>query len=358
MPDIIETIQQLTNIPSPTGYTAEIIDFLDENLKRKGYQPERNHKGSLMVTVKGAEDQSRRFVTAHIDTLGAMVRAIKPDGRLKIDLIGGFTYHSIDGEYCTVHSAATGKDWTGTILLHQTSVHVYKDARTAERNQDNMEIRLDAEVHTAKDVSALGIGVGDFISFAPRTEITPSGYIKSRHLDDKASAAILLQFLHRIADEKLTLPYTTCFFFSNNEEIGYGGNSNMPPHTVEYLAVDMGAMGDDQQTDEYTVSICVKDGSGPYHFGLRQQLVGLCESQEIPYKLDIYPFYGSDASAAMKAGWDVRHALIGPGIDASHAYERTHRKSLEACSKLLEAYLSALMIGKLPEKQGDIEWNN
>ena len=203
MLDIIETIQQLTNIPSPTGYTAEIIGFLDENLKKKGYQPERNHKGSLMVTVKGNEDHKRRFVTAHIDTLGAMVRAIKPDGRLKIELIGGFTYHSIDGEYCTIHSAATGKEWTGTILLHQTSVHVYKDARTAERSQDNMEIRLDAEVHSAKDVASLGIGVGDFISFAPRTEITPSGYIKSRHLDDKASAAILLQFLHRIADENL-----------------------------------------------------------------------------------------------------------------------------------------------------------
>ena len=317
MLDIIETIQQLTNIPSPTGYTAEIIGFLDENLKKKGYQPERNHKGSLMVTVKGNEDHKRRFVTAHIDTLGAMVRAIKPDGRLKIELIGGFTYHSIDGEYCTIHSAATGKEWTGTILLHQTSVHVYKDARTAERSQDNMEIRLDAEVHSAKDVASLGIGVGDFISFSRESFIMWSSQM---------------------------LPYTTCFFFSNNEEIGYGGNSNMPPHTMEYLAVDMGAMGDDQQTDEYTVSICVKDGSGPYHFGLRQQLVGLCESKAIPYKLDIYPFYGSDASAAMKAGWDVRHALIGPGIDASHAYERTHRKSLDACASLLEAYLSAPMI--------------
>lgn len=344
MHNIVETIQKLTNIPSPTGYTTEIIDFIAADLRGIGLKPEKNHKGSLMVTVKGSEEQRSRFVTAHIDTLGAMVRAVKPDGRLKIDLIGGFTYHSIDGEYCTVHVASTGEKVTGTILLHQTSVHVYKDARTAERSQDNMEVRLDAEVRSAKDVEGLGIRVGDFISFETRTEVTPTGFIKSRHLDDKASAAILLDFVHRIVAEKMILPYTTCFFFSNNEEIGYGGNSNMPEHTVEYLAVDMGAMGDDQQTDEFTVSICVKDGSGPYHFGLRQQLTALCERDAIPFKLDIYPYYGSDASAAMKAGWDVRHALIGPGIDASHAYERTHEKSLEACARLVKAYLCSEMI--------------
>lgn len=346
MKNIVKTIQKLTNIPSPTGYTTEIIAFLAEELRQLGLHPEKNHKGSLMVTIKGVEDNRRRFVTAHIDTLGAMVRAVKPDGRLKIDLIGGFTYHSIDGEYCTVHLATNGEKVTGTILLHQTSVHVYKDARTAERSQDNMEVRLDAEVRSENDVAALGIRVGDFISFETRTEVTPTGFIKSRHLDDKASAAILLEFLHKIVDEEVVLPYTTCFFFSNNEEIGYGGNSNMPEHTVEYLAVDMGAMGDDQQTDEFTVSICVKDGSGPYHFGLRQQLTSLCEKAGIPFKLDIYPYYGSDASAAMKAGWDVRHALIGPGIDASHAYERTHEKSLEACSRLVEAYLCSEMLEK------------
>ena len=334
----IELTETLTNMPSPTGNTTEIISFIDSLLKEYGYQGKINRKGSLIVTVPGKDDNNHRFITAHIDTLGAMVRAIKPDGRLKLDLIGGFKYNSIEGEYCTIHTQS-GKNYTGTILMHQTSVHVYKDAGTAERNQDNMEVRIDEKTFSDKDTEKLGIQVGDFISFDPRTEITPSGFIKSRHLDDKVSAAILIQFLVNLKKEQQELPYTTHFFFSNNEEIGYGGNSNIDERVVEYLAVDMGAMGDDQQTDEYTVSICVKDASGPYHLGLRNNFVELCKKDNIPYQLDIYPFYGSDASAAMRAGADVKHGLIGAGIEASHAFERTHNDSIVATEQLVTKYL-------------------
>lgn len=334
----IEFVSDLTNIASPTGNTYEIIAYLKNILEGLGYSPQKNRKGSLMVTVKGHNHEEQRFVTAHVDTLGAMVRGIKPDGRLKLDLIGGFRFNAIEGEYCTIQTS-TGKTYTGTILMHQTSVHVYKDAGTAERNQENMEIRIDEKVTTAEETAALGIQVGDFISFNPRTEITASGFIKSRHLDDKISVAVLIKFLEKIKNEKIELPYTTHFFISTNEEIGYGGNSNISSKVVDYLAVDMGAMGDDQQTDEYTVSICVKDGSGPYHYHLRKQLTELCETNGIPYKLDIYPFYASDASAAMRAGADVRHALIGAGVESSHAYERSHIESIQATEQLVEAYL-------------------
>ena len=228
--------------------------------------------------------------------------------------------------------------------MHQTSVHVYKDASTAERNQTNMEIRLDEKVKTAEETRALGIEVGDFISFDPRTVVTETGFIKSRHLDDKVSAAILIHLLKTYKEESIELPYTTHFYFSNNEEIGYGANSSIPKQVVEYLAVDMGAMGDDQQTDEYTVSICVKDGSGPYHYELRQHLVALAESHQIPYKLDIYPYYGSDASAAMRAGADVRHALLGAGIESSHSYERTHLDSVQATEQMVDVYLKSAMV--------------
>lgn len=334
----IDLVAKLTNIPSPTGDTATIIQTIANDLTPYGYEPYENNKGSLIVTVEGENKDQERFITAHVDTLGAMVRAIRPDGRLKLDLIGGFRFNAIEGEYCQIHTQS-GQTYTGTILMHQTSVHVYQDAGTAERNQENMTVRIDEKVQTAEETRALGIQVGDFISFDPRTEITPSGFIKSRHLDDKVSAAILIQFLRQLSKDNETLPYTTHFFFSNNEEVGYGGNSNISDKVVEYIALDMGAMGDDQQTDEYTVSICVKDASGPYHLGLRNHLVSLCDAQSIPYQLDIYPFYGSDASAAMRAGADVRHGLLGAGIEASHAYERTHSDSIEATEKLVSAYL-------------------
>jgi len=339
----LELIKQLTSIASPTGNTFVIIDWIKDYLSKIGYNSQITRKGSLLVTVPGQDDQSHRFVTAHVDTLGAMVRAIKPDGRLKLALIGGFRFNAIEGEYCQI-STQDGKQISGTILMHQTSVHVYADAGTAERNQDNMEIRLDAKTRSAQETRELGIEVGDFISFDARAQITDSGFIKSRHLDDKVSVALLLEFLADIQQRQITLPYTTHFLFSNNEEIGYGGNSSIDARVIDYLAVDMGAMGDDQQTDEYSVSICAKDSSGPYHLGLRNQLVALAKQHNIPYQLDIYPFYGSDASAAMRAGHDVRHALIGAGIDASHAYERTHIESVQATGQLLARYILAPLL--------------
>ncbi|WP_282154910.1 M42 family metallopeptidase [Cytobacillus gottheilii] len=341
--DTVATLVDLVSIPSPSGNTNEVIGFVEKFLKELGVDTKRNRKGGLIATITGKDDQNHRMLTAHVDTLGAIVKEIKPSGRLKLDLIGGFRYNSIEGEYCEIETSS-GERFTGTILMHQTSVHVYKDAGKAERNQDNMEVRIDEEVHNAEDVRALGIEVGDFVSFDPRVQTTRSGYIKSRHLDDKASVAILLQLIKQLKEEKIQLPYTTHFLISNNEEIGYGGNSNITSETAEYLAVDMGAMGDGQSTDEYTVSICVKDASGPYHYQLRKNLVQLAQKNNIGYKLDIYPFYGSDASAAIRSGHDIVHGLIGPGIDSSHAFERTHEKSIENTAKLLYHYVQSEMI--------------
>lgn len=335
----VEYIKKLISIPSPTGYTKEVMDYIVADVEQLGYQPVRTNKGGVIVTVIGENNDKHRLATAHLDTLGAMVRAIKPDGRLKLDLVGGFTWNAIEGENCLVHVASNDKKISGTILAHQTSVHVYRNAGTIERTQDNMEVRLDEKVTTAAETRALGIEVGDFVSFEPRTVVTESGFIKSRFLDDKISASIMLHLLKKYKEENITLPFTTHFYFSNNEEIGYGGNSNIPERVVEYLAIDMGAMGDDQQTDEYTVSICVKDVSGPYHYEFRQHLVKLATENNIAYKLDIYPYYGSDASAAMRAGADVKHALIGAGVESSHSYERSHLESIEATENLVYKYL-------------------
>ncbi|MUK89221.1 M20/M25/M40 family metallo-hydrolase [Ornithinibacillus sp. L9] len=338
-----ELIQRLVSIPSPSGFTSQVIQFVEDYLQVLNVETKRNRKGGLIATLPGKNEQEHRMLTAHVDTLGAMVKEVKSNGRLRLDLIGGFRYNAIEGEYCEIHTS-TGKVFTGTILMHQTSVHVYKDAGKAERNQENMEVRIDAKVDNAEDIRALGIEVGDFVSFDPRVQETENGYIKSRHLDDKASVAILLQLIKRVKEENATLPYTTHFLISNNEEIGYGGNSNVTPETVEYLAVDMGAMGDGQSTDEYTVSICVKDATGPYHYGLRKHLVNLAKKNDIGYKLDIYPYYGSDASAAIRSGHDIIHGLIGPGIDSSHAYERTHEDSLVSTEQLVYHYVMSELV--------------
>ncbi|MFD3215866.1 M42 family metallopeptidase [Bacillus sp. BR_7a] len=343
--ETMELIKELVSIPSPSGNTEKIIRFIENYVSEWNVETKRNNKGALILTVKGKNDAQHRLLTAHVDTLGAMVKEIKPDGRLSLSMIGGFRWNSVEGEYCEIETSS-GKTYTGTILMHQTSVHVYKDAGEAKRDEKNIEVRIDERVFSADEVRELGIEVGDFVSFDPRVQITESGYIKSRHLDDKVSVAILLKLIKRLQDENVTLPYTTHFLISNNEEIGYGGNSNIPEETVEYLAVDMGALGDGQASDEYTVSICAKDSSGPYHYALRKHLVELAKTNNIEYKVDIYPYYGSDASAAIRAGFDVKHALIGAGIDSSHAFERTHESSIAHTEALVYAYVLSEMIAE------------
>lgn len=336
-------VKKLVETPSPSGFTEKVMNVIIEEFKRIGVAFSQTNKGAVIATVKGKDDKRHRLLTAHVDTLGAMVKEVKSDGRLKLAMIGGFNWNAVEGEYCHIHTAS-GKDVRGTILMHQTTVHVYRNAGTAERNADNIEVRIDEKVKNAGETRALGIEVGDFVSFEPRFETTESGFVKSRHLDDKASTALLLDLLWSLKENKTELPNTTHFYISNNEEIGYGGNSNIPQETVEYIAVDMGAIGDGQTSDEYTVSICAKDSSGPYHYGLTRQLTSLCEKNEVPFKLDIYPYYGSDASAAIRAGFDVKHALFGPGIESSHALERTHTDSLRATAQLLYAYVTSEMM--------------
>lgn len=341
--ETVKLLGKLANIASPSGYTMDIMKFISGFLKELGVQFKQTNKGALIVTIPGKNDERHRLLTAHVDTLGAIVKDIKPSGRLKLSMVGGFNWNAVEGEYCTIHTAS-GKKVRGTILMHETSVHVYKKAGELPRNDEHIEVRVDEKVLNANDTRNIGIEVGNFVSFDPRFEVTETGFVKSRHLDDKASTALLLQLLKTLKKEKIELPYTTHFYISNNEEIGYGGNASIPDQVVEYIAVDMGAIGDGQASDEYTVSICAKDSSGPYHYALTHQLVSLAKANGIDYKLDIYPYYGSDASAAIRAGYDVRHALFGAGIESSHAYERTHVDSLRNTAALLLAYVTSSMI--------------
>lgn len=338
----VEILRQLVNVPSPSGYTNKIMEWIGSYLHDLGISYHKTNKGAIIATIEGRNRKAQRLLTAHVDTLGAMVKEIKESGRLKLSMIGGFKWNAVEGEYCTIHTA-DGKELRGTILLHETTVHVYKNPDSIKRDENHIEVRIDEKCFNAQDVRNQGIEVGDFVSFDPRFEATETGFIKSRHLDDKASTALLLQLLKTIKENNIELPHTTHFYISNNEEIGYGGNSNIPPEVVEYIAVDMGAIGDGQNSDEYTVSICAKDSSGPYHYHLTRHLVQLAKENGIDYKLDIYPNYGSDASAAIRAGFDVKHALFGPGIEASHAYERTHVDSLNATAQLLYAYVMSSM---------------
>lgn len=334
-----DILAKLLTTPSITGYTEEAVSLVEGEFKAFGLCTSRTNKGGLIATLPGTNSTQHRTLSAHVDTLGAMVARIKDNGRLQLTNIGGFMWNSVEGEHCQIHTGS-GKVYTGTILTTKASTHVYGvDAAKLERKQNTMEVRLDEKVKDKADVEKLGIAVGDFVSFDPRTTITESGFIKSRHLDDKAGVAVLLAAAKHMHDNGIVPTYTTHFFITNFEEIGHGASYGTPPETFEFVAVDMGCIGEGLNGDEFSVSICAKDSSGPYDLALRNKLVKICQDNNIQYKVDVFPYYGSDASAALRAGADIRHGLIGPGVDASHAHERTHMDALVNTLKLVLTYL-------------------
>lgn len=330
----------LLNIPSPTGYTDQAITFVEKTLREFSFlEMTRTNKGALVVTWKGRSADAPRGLTAHVDTLGAMVKEIKSNGRLKLTKIGGFAWNTVEGEGCTVFTHR-GEAVRGSILLTKASAHVHgSQVNEIKRDDDNMEVRLDARTTNAEETAALvGVQVGDFVAFDPRVEVN-NGFIRSRHLDDKACVACLIAAIKALTDTGLQPARTTSFLFSNYEEVGHGAAAGFPAGLTELLTVDMAAVGEGQSSDEFHATLCVKDSGGPYHHGLSQRLRQLAEAHNIAYKVDIYPYYGSDGEAYWRAGGDVAVALIGPGVDASHNYERTHLDALEATTRWLVAYL-------------------
>lgn len=336
---LVATLSDLLNIPSPTGYTKQAIAYAEEALS---VFPELSisltRKGALVASWNGERSESPRALTAHIDTLGAMVKEIKDSGRLRLTRIGNYAWNTVEGEGVTVFTR-DGSTIRGSLLLVKASGHVHgKAVSQTKREDETMEVRLDALTSSQSETNALGIEVGDFVAFDPRLEIN-NGFVRSRHLDDKACVACVLAAVHAMHQAGLKPVQTTYLHISNYEEVGHGAAAGIPSQASELVTVDMAAVGGGQTSDEFHATLCVKDAGGPYHHELSQRLRRLADENDIAYKVDIYPYYQSDGEAFWRAGGDVKVALIGPGIDASHNYERTHIDALVATTRWLIAYL-------------------
>jgi len=333
--EILKTVEKIMAIDSPTGYCEKAIDYVSKEVKKLGFKTSKTNKGNLIIEV--GKGKQALGICAHLDTLGLMVRSIKADGTLAITKLGGPILPTLDGEYCKIYTR-DNKVYTGTILSNSPAVHVFDDANKLERNEQNMSVRIDEVVKSKKDVEKLGISNGDIIAYDPKTTITESGFVKSRFLDDKLSVAILLEVLKNIANGNIKLKRKIYVLLSTYEEVGHG-MSWLPSDINELLAVDMGCVGLDLACSEYDVSICAKDSSGPYDYEIVSTLIKLAKKNKLSYAVDIYPHYGSDVSAALSGGNNIKGALIGSGVAASHGMERTHSQGIENTYKLLKAYL-------------------
>lgn len=336
---LVQFLTGLLNTPSPSGFTAQAVTYTEKAL---GAIPrlsvERTSKGALLATLAGKKEDAPRAISAHVDTLGAMVKEIKPSGRLQLTTIGGSLWNSLEAEGCTIFTS-NGKCVRGSLLPNKASTHVYgKDVFQTPREDDKVEVRLDERTTSAEETLALGINVGDFVAFDPRVEIT-NGFVRSRYLDDKACVACMVAAAKAISDAGFTPAQKAYFYASTYEEVGHGGSSGIPQDAAEIVVADMAAVGQGQNSDEFHTTVCVKDSSGPYDHNLSNRLRQIAEKYQIPYKVDIYTYYGSDGSTYWRAGGHGAVALIGPGIDASHHYERAHLEGLVATAQWIAAYL-------------------
>jgi len=328
----------LLAVDSPAGFTKQAALWVKDAFEKLGFAAKLTNKGGVFIDLGGEDGTDALLLEAHTDTLGGMVCRIKGDGRLQLTKIGGMRAENGEAENVRVYTRE-GKIYEGTLQLINASVHVNPEYKTAKRDFDTTEIVLDEDVKSAGDVRKLGIEVGDFVCFEPRTRRTASGYLKSRFLDDKLSVGILLGFAKHLADNRITLKRRTYVHVTVYEEVGHGGAAPVPSGVTEAISVDMGCVGEGLSCTEKQVSICAKDSAGPYSYEVVGKLIDAAKRTGADYAVDVYPFYSSDVDVTLNAGHDIRHGLIGPGVYASHGYERSHMDGVFNTLKLLWGYL-------------------
>jgi putative aminopeptidase FrvX len=333
-----EQAATLLSIDSPSGYTDKAAQWVKQEFEKLGFSAVTTTKGGVLADLGGKDSQNGLLLAAHADTLGAMVAQIKGNGRLKITALGGMNANNAEAENVRIYTRA-GKVLEGTCQLCNASVHVNADYSGTKRSFDTVEIVLDEDVTSADQVRALGIEVGDVVCFDPRTRRTSSGYLKSRFLDDKLSVGILLGFAKYLADNQIQPQRRIWVHVTVYEEVGHGGSASVPAGVTEAISVDMGCVGDGLQCTERQVSICAKDSGGPYSYEVVGGLIQAAKAAGADYAVDVYPYYGSDVEATLRAGFDLKHGLIGPGVYASHGYERSHIDGVHNTLKLLASYL-------------------
>ena len=329
---------ELLQIDSPSGYTKTAAEWVKNAFSSLGFEAKMTEKGGVIIDLDGRDTENALLLEAHVDTLGGMVAEVKGNGRLRLSPLGGMRAENGEAENVRVYTR-DGRIYDGTLQLVNASIHVNDKYGDTKRSFDTTEVVLDENVSSASDTRALGIEVGDIVAFDPRACVTSSGYIKSRFLDDKLSVAILLGFAKFLRDTAIIPKRRIYVHVTVYEEVGHGGSASIPMGVTEAISVDMGCVGEGLNCTERMVSICAKDSGGPYSYEVVGNLIDAAKRAKADYAVDVYPHYGSDVEATLRAGHDIRHGLIGPGVYASHGYERSHIEGVLNTLRLLEGYL-------------------
>lgn len=341
---MIDLMVRLLETPSPTGRTDDVMKLLGEEVEKLGLPVFLTRRGVMHATLQGDTTDAHRVVVVHADTIGAMVRDIKPNGRLHVVPVGTWAARFAEGARVRIFTDAPGNYLTGTILPLKSSGHAFNlEVDTQPVAWDNVEVRIDERVENAADVRAMGVQVGDFVAVESLPRISPSGFINARHLDNKAGIAAAMAGFKAMLDSGLDVPVTTSLVCTVAEEVGLGA-TNLGPQVAECVSIDAAVVATGQHSREDIINVAMHDQSGPFDYHLTRRMTAMCEHLGIPHTRDIFTYYRSDIAAALEAGAEMRAALIGFGTDASHGWERTHVDGVRRVAQLIAGYLQTPLL--------------
>jgi peptidase M42 family hydrolase len=331
-------LERLLAIPSPTGFTDTAVRHVCGELEALGVAYDLTRRGAIRARLPGAEAAGGRAIVSHLDTLGAQVRFIKDNQRLALVPIGTWSARFAEGARATVFTEKGA--YRGTILPLKASGHAFDDEiDTQPVGWDYVELRLDVIASKPGEVARLGVEIGDIVAIDPQPEFTDTGFIVSRHLDNKAGVAVMLAAIKALTEAESRLPVDAHWLFTISEEVGHGAAAILMPDIASLVAVDNGTTAPGQASSEFGVTIAMADQTGPFDYHLSRKLAHLCAQNDIRCQKDVFRHYRSDSASAVEAGADVRTALVTFGVDASHGYERIHMHALRSLAELLTAYV-------------------
>ncbi len=337
---VLDVLVRLLHTPSPSGYTDRAVHLVCDELERLHIPYEITRRGAIRATLDGEQKSPDRAIVAHIDTLGAMVKSLKPNGRVELVPIGHWNARFAEGARVTVFTDA--RPLRGTILPLKASGHTFGPEVDAQPSGwEHVELRIDEMSYKLEDLLRLGVHVGDIVAVDTGLEMTDNGFINSRHLDDKAGAAVLLGAAKAVVEAGVQLPLDTHLLFTISEEVGSGASAALHGDVAEMITIDNGTTAPGQNSSEFGVTLCMADMTGPFDYHLTHRLIQLCQEFGIRHQRDVFRYYRSDSAAAVEAGNDLRTALLTFGVDASHGWERIHWDALRSLGELLTVYMQS-----------------
>ncbi len=337
---VLDVLQRLLHTPSPSGYTDRIVHLACDELEGLGVPYELTRRGAIRATLEGERKTPDRAIVAHLDTLGAMVKSLKANGRLEIVPVGHWNARFAEGARVTIFTDE--RPYRGCILPLKASGHTFhQEIDTQVTAWTNLEVRVDERCYSLEELRHLGVNVGDFIALDPEPEIHENGYINSRHLDDKAGVAVMFGAAKAIKEARVQLPVDCHLLFTISEEVGSGASAVLHGDVAEMVTIDNGTSAPGQNSREFGVTVAMADSTGPFDYHLTHHLLALCQEFAIDHQRDVFRYYRSDSASAVEAGNDLRTALICFGLDASHGHERIHWHALESLIELLTLYMQS-----------------